>query len=197
MIEKRFLKELRVLQDSRTITGRAIVFNSTSQLLYEPRIGKFYESIKPEAITQDFLDKQDIVMLFNHNDKEVPLARSKNGQGTLNITRTDEGVEFSFEAKNTTLGNEVLEAVKSGDLDSCSFGFRGAKDSIIRGEDGILRRIISGFEKIADMSIVTFPAYESTSVDSRSFDEFDMKEKQEYFDKLNKEHLQLYYNKYK
>ena len=167
MIEKRYLiKEIRNVED-RTITGTAIVFNSLSEDL-----GGFREIIDPQAVTQEFIDTQDIVMLYNHDDTNGVLARSKYGKGSLKVNVTDEGVDFSFNAKNTSLGNEVLEAVRSGDLDACSFAFICKRDTIERNE-GQLLRTIKEFDSIHDLSIVIHPAYTATEVDTRSIKTFE------------------------
>lgn len=165
-IELRFITELRALEDvnSRTIKGTAIVFNSESVDL-----GGFTEVILPSAITQELIDRSDIVMQYQHNGMNVPLARSKNGKGTLKITVTETGVDFEFEAKNTSLGTEVLEAVRAGDLSACSFMFRVAEGGSlwVKVSDEMYKRTISDIEMICDLSIVVNPAYTDTSCDMR------------------------------
>ncbi len=73
------------------------------------------------------------------------------------------GLFFRFQAKNTTVGNELLEAIKSGDLTNTSFAFivapNGAK--FTKRSDGTFLREITKFQSIADVSIVNIPAYES------------------------------------
>lgn len=177
-IERRFIKsELRfdAVSESRTITGTAIVFNSLSV-----NLGGFKEIIAPLAITQDFINQQDIVMLYNHEEDEGVLARSKFGSGSLNITVDAVGVNFSFECPNTSLGNDTLESIKRGDLDSCSFAFIVGSDEVQRIENELIRTITS-FKVIRDLSIVVFPAYEATSTEcnSRSVTEFKAKESNE------------------
>jgi uncharacterized protein len=170
-LEKRFV-EIRASED-RTIKGTAIVFNSESKDL------GFKEIILPEAINRDIINNNDIVMLYNHNEDEGILARSKNGKGSLKIDITNTGVDFSFTAKQTAKGDEILQSVRSGDLDACSFAFKVAEggDSWEKRSDGSYLRTIKQFELLRDFSIVSNPAYEATSV--RSFDEFKEKELKE------------------
>ena len=163
--EKRFI-ELREVND-RTITGQAIVFGSESKDL-----GGFTEIIEPTAIDDTLINNSDIVMLYNHNEDDGILARSNKGKGTLKISIREDGVDFSFKAKNTAKGDEVLESVKNGDLSACSFAFRVASggDKFEKRSDGSYLRTIKKIELLRDFSIVSNPAYEKTSV--RSFDEF-------------------------
>ncbi len=186
-IELRYITELRAVEDvnSRTIKGTAIVFNSESVDL-----GGFTEVILPGAITQELINRSDIVMQYQHNGMNVPLARSKNGKGTLKITVTETGVDFEFEAKNTSLGTEVLEAVRAGDLSACSFMFRVAEDGSVwvKVSDEMYKRTISLIEMICDLSIVVNPAYTDTSCDLRGLD--NLKENEA---KLKTEELNQYY----
>ena len=57
-IERRAVSEIRANVKSREISGTAIVFNKESQLLDS----FFREIIHPEAVTQEILDKSDILM---------------------------------------------------------------------------------------------------------------------------------------
>jgi hypothetical protein len=179
MIEKRYnVSELRLKEDSRTIIGTCIVFNSLSQDL-----GGFKEIIHPDSITQSFLDSQDIVMLYNHEQNSGILARSKFGKGTLTLNVTNFGVNFSFECKNTSLGNEVYESIKNGDLESCSFSFVVGKDEIKRVNNEVIRTIYS-FKNIYDCSIVVHPAYKETNIDLRKLESFRCNELKQYFHEL-------------
>lgn len=158
--------------ESRTITGTAIVFNSQSELLNEKGI-MFYETILPEAITPELIAESDIVMLYNHKQDEGVLARSKKGSGTLNVMLTDTGVDFWFEAPNSSIGDNVLESVKRGDLDACSFAFyiaNGGDEWSKVGE--VYSRTIKKIALLTDFSIVVNPAYSATSCNSRGLDEF-------------------------
>jgi len=160
-LERRYVVELRASAADRTINGTAIVFNKESRLLG----GMFTEIIKPEAATQAFMDQQDIIMLWNHEDDEIPMARSRQGSGTLKATVTAEGVNFDFAARNTPNGEEILMAVRDKSVDSCSFSFRVAEDGDKweQKPDGTYIRTITKFEMIRDFSLVNDPAYVETS----------------------------------
>jgi len=161
-----------VVEESRTIAGTAIVFNSQSELLSEDGL-RFHETILPEAVTPELINKSDIVFLYQHDKKSGVLARSKYGTGTLNIAINELGVDFNFDAPCSPNGDNILESVKRGDLDSCSFAMmvKQGNDSWLKVGD-IYQRTIKKIDDIADMSIVVNPAYKSTSVSARGLKEF-------------------------
>lgn len=160
-IERRAIVEIRANENDRKISGTAIVFNKESQLLG----GWFTEIIEPGAATRALIDSSDIVMLWNHNDGMIPLARSKNGKGSLAISIDAVGVNFEFEARQTPQGDEILAAVRAGDVDACSFAFRVAEDGEewMSKPDGDYLRTIKKFESLHDFSLVNEPAYLETS----------------------------------
>ena len=163
--------ELRASVDpnSRRISGTAVVFDELSEDL-----GGFKEMILSGSITQELLNKSDIVLLYNHNEENGVLARSRKGKGTLTITLSPKSIDFSFVAKKTAFGDEILESVRCGDLNACSFAFRKAPngDSIQRQSDGSYLRKLSSIDLIKDFSIVVDGAYSTTSVDVRSLEQF-------------------------
>lgn len=194
---------MRVLSDengeeTRTIRGTAIVFNSQSELLNEQGLA-FYETITPEAITPELIAESDIVMLYNHKKDLGVLARSRKGTGTLKIFITETGVDFEFEAPNSPNGDNILESVKRGDLDACSFAFRAKQGGEIWQKIGsIYQRTIKAIELLADFSIVVNPAYTATNVNARGLDELLEAEKvdNEALD-TKKRALEAYYENYK
>lgn len=111
---------------------------------------------------------------MNHDVSRGALARSKNGVGSLELRVDDKGLFFSFEAPNTALGDELLEAVTRGDIDSCSYAYRVSdtrwEDRI---EDGktLYRRFITKVHELFDVSPVYNPAYDDTSIAKRGFEE--------------------------
>lgn len=107
---------------SRTITGYAILFGVPSAPLYDYDDEEAREIIAPTAVTKELLDGCDIKMTMFH-DRQLILARSKNGKGTLSYGVDDKGVYFEFDAPNTADGDKALELVRRGDISGCSFMF--------------------------------------------------------------------------
>lgn len=169
--------ELRQEGDSRLIEGCAIVFNSVSEDL------GFREIIESTAISQDLIDNSDIYLNFNHDDDKI-LGRSNKGKGSLNIELRKDGVYFSIEAPKNDLGDTVLEYLKRGDVDKCSFCFWVDPDDeeaeTWTYEDGVAIRTIHKIAGLHDLSIVWNPAYSETTVSARSLEKLnELRAKQE------------------
>lgn len=151
---------------SRTITGYAAKFDVWS----EPIMGWFREKIAPGAF--DGCDMQDVIMCFNHRDDAI-LGRTTSG--TLRLAVDAVGLRFSFEAPNTTLGNDMLELVRRGDISKCSFRFGVAEDAWVYADEqnglDVDERIILKFSRVVDVSLVVFPAYPDTEASVRHLEE--------------------------
>lgn len=159
--------------ESRLVEGYAVVFNSRSIDL-----GGFYEVIDQNALN-GVLERSDVVCLLDHDKKRGVLARSRSGKGSLNLTVDERGLYFSFEAPKTSLGDEILEGVRRGDISSCSFAFTVKEDEFRKEDDGTILRTIKSIDKLYDISLVYTPCYEATQVDTRSFDAFIENSKQD------------------
>ena len=155
-------------EPSRTIYGRAIVFNKVFE--YEDYWGdKYRETIKPSACTKEFLDSQDIKLNLLHK-REMSIARSNCGVGNLRYSVNDEGVDFEFEAPNCDLGDRALEMVRSGVYTGCSFEFYPKDYECKKKEEGgktVYEINHTGFEKLTAFTIAMDPAYKETTVDCR------------------------------
>ena len=155
-------------EPSRTIYGRAIVFNKVFE--YEDWWGdKYRETIKPSACTKEFLESQDIKLNLLHK-REMSIARSNCGVGNLSYSVSDEGVDFEFEAPNCDLGDRALEMVRSGVYTGCSFEFY-PKDYECKKKEEEGKTVYeinhTGFEKLTAFTIAMDPAYKETTVDCR------------------------------
>lgn len=161
---------------SRTITGYAVLFDTPSAPLWQDEDGEAREVIAKGAITRDLLDGCDIKMTMFHN-RQLLLARSKEGEGTLSYEVDDTGVKFSFDAPNTVDGDKAIELVKRGDLGGCSFAFttryyddacveRVSKVVNTRTEITYRVKAVTG---VYDFTITDNPAYPDTSVEAREF----------------------------
>lgn len=169
-------------EESRVIEGYALLFEHESKLLYD-----FTEVIRSGAISQETVNKCDVVALFDHDRSRGILARSTNGSGSLKLTVDEKGLRYEFEAPNTALGNEMLELLKRGDLRESSFAFTCKEDTWVKADEGTYKRYINEIEAIYDVSIVITPAYSGTDVKCRSYEAMKEKESGElrsYFENL-------------
>ena len=158
--------------DSRTITGRAIVFNAESEML-DDWGERFREVILPEAVTMEFLNTQDVKMNMLH-ERELTVARCNKGVGSLRMAVDEQGVTFEFEAPKCDIGDRCLEMVRRGDYSGCSFEFYPKDYEVERtkGADGKDEVIIrhKSFEFLSALTIGMDPAYRQTSVNAREMD---------------------------
>ena len=165
--------ELRSENGGRHISGKAISFDTQSN-----DIG-FIEILHRGCISQELIDSSNIVFLYNHDYNQV-IARANKGKGTLNIDLRDDGVYFDLEVPNTTMGNDLLENIRLGNITQCSFGFsysneEGAyKDEKI---DDVWYRNVYKIGKLYDLSAVTYPAYDDTYVNARMQERSKMEDK--------------------
>ena len=161
---------------SRTIVGRAILFNTPSAPLWSDEDEEAREIIAPEAITKELLDGCDIKFTMFH-DRQLILARSNKGTGTLSYTVDDKGVAFEFEAPNTVDGDKALELVKRGDLAGCSFAFSThywdesfvSRTVEVRDGRAYITYTVKAVTGVYDMTLAADPVYPDTSVEAREF----------------------------
>ena len=152
--------------ESRTITGRAIVFNAESEVLDDWGM-RFREIIRPEAVTMEFLNSQDVKMNMLH-DRNLTLARCNKGKGSMRMAVDEQGVTFEFEAPKCDIGDRCLEMVKRGDYSGCSFEFYPEEYDVEEREGGKDVTIIhKKLRMLTALTIGMDPAYSQTSVNAR------------------------------
>lgn len=163
--------------ESRTIEGYALKFGVRSRLLCD-WWNNYYEVLEPGCVTREMLDKQDIKLTMFH-DRQLVLARSNKGNGTLSYEVDKVGVKFWAEMPHTVDGDKALELVSRGDIAGCSFIYstdEGNSENAVsyerldeKGDDGedILLRHVKRIDNVYDFTITTDPAYEQTDVSKR------------------------------
>ena len=164
------------VENSRIIAGYAILFNTPSTPLWSDDEEEAREIIAPEAITKELLDGCDIKFTMFH-DRQLILARSNKGTGTLSYTVDDKGVAFEFEAPNTVDGDKALELVKRGDLAGCSFAFSThywdesfvSRTVEVRDGRAYITYTVKAVTGVYDMTLAADPVYPDTSVEAREF----------------------------
>lgn len=153
--------------NGRTISGYAIVFGKDSVVLSNGRT-MFRERIEPGAITMSALLKYDITMTAWHN-REILLARWRQGEGTLKLSVDKVGVFYSFDAPESPKGEDVLVSVKRGDMTGASFTFSSLDtvQQISIDDDGVERHSITKLGTVIEMTIAANPAYPDTTAGAR------------------------------
>lgn len=171
MIEYRSFRIEAREQGSRTVSGYGSVFNSQSEDL------GFIETIDPNAITDETIKRSDVFATLNH-DMDKILARCKYGSGSLELKCDDKGLYYRFDAPNTDLGDELLEYLNRGEIDSSSFAFTVKRDEWKNGDDGKHYRRILEIDQIFDISPVFCAAYPEAICQKRN-------KPSDYVDKIN------------
>ena len=171
MIEYRSFRIEARESDSRTVSGYGSVFNSQSEDL------GFIETIDPNAITEETIKRSDVFATLNH-DMDKILARCKYGSGSLELKCDDKGLYYRFDAPNTDLGDELLEYLNRGEIDSSSFAFTVKRDEWKNGDDGKHYRRILEIDQIFDISPVFCAAYPEAICQKRN-------KPSDYADKIN------------
>lgn len=151
--------EIRTEGDSIQFTGHAAVFDRLSADL-----GGFRERIKRGAFRKALDADQDVRFLVNH-DANLLLARTKSG--TMELREDPKGLRVYAELAPTSYAQDLRVLVKRGDLSQMSFGFTVESDTWT-DKDGEVTRTINSFDRLVDVSVVTFPAYSQTDASVRS-----------------------------
>ena len=147
------------------IGGRAIVYGRATDIG-----GVFEEVIEPGAL--DGADLTDVPLLVNHNDRMIPVARSRRNTpgSTLRLNANEFGLDFEadLDTERNMTARELDSAVERKDLDGCSFRFSVKEERWENLDSDYPRRHIIRFDRIGEISAVTWPAYESTELYARS-----------------------------
>lgn len=150
---RQFNVEFHSDSEKRTIEGIAIPFNTLS-----PNREGFREMILPSAV-EGVIEISDIKFLYNHMPEKGFLARCNKGKGSLKIDVREDGVHFTFKAKNDNLSKYILERLEDGDLSEMSFAFIVAEDIWEKQDDGTYNRTIVRFDRLFDFSVVDSSYY--------------------------------------
>lgn len=158
--------EVRAEENGRgkTLTGRPIVYGSKTNL------GWYDEIIENGALAET--DLRDVRFLVNHNTDMIPLARSRNNNAnsTMQMSVVDgEGMDIrvDLDTENNAEARSLYSAVERGDITGMSFMFRVDADKWEDLESEHPTRTITAISKVFEVSAVTFPAYEATSIQAR------------------------------
>lgn len=163
--------EIRAEENERghVITGRPIVYNSRTDL------GYFDEIIETGALNNT--DLTDVRFLVNHDVSKIPLARSRrnNGNSTMLLTVDAEGmgIRVDLDTENNAEARALYSAVERGDISGMSFmfGVRGEEWDNLDSEHPTRR--ITDISSVVEVSAVTFPAYNATTINARSKEALD------------------------
>lgn len=151
--------ELRAAGD-RKLSGYAALYS------VETTIGSlFREKLAPGAFRDALTRKDDVRALFNHDANQV-LGRT--AAGTLRLTEDARGLRYDIDLPDTQAGRDLWTSVHRGDISQSSFAFSVETEEwpTVRGSELPLRVVRS--LRLFDVSPVTYPAYQETTVSARA-----------------------------
>ena len=168
--------ERRESEDGEKIVeGYATTFNQPYELFRDAWEGATYifvEQVDANAFADT--DMSDVIMQYNHEGRVF--ARTNNG--TLGLDADMKGLHIRANLGGTEIGRQLYEEIAGGYTDKMSFGFRVGKDKVDRTEERdnetglvtvtVLRTILE-ISKLYDVSAVSLPANDATSISARSF----------------------------
>ena len=173
MMEKKPLEqraytfEIRAEEQDGTgvLTGRPIVYNQSTDIG-----GWFAEVIDSGAL--DGADLTDVRFLVNHDTSKIPLARSRrnNGNSTMQFSLDPEGMRLDWvklDIANNPEAAALYSAVQRGDISGMSFMFSVKGEKWDDLDTDYPTRHITEIGTVVEVSAVTFPAYQQTSINAR------------------------------
>lgn len=147
--------------EDMTVEGYATTFNEP-YTLFEDNDIIYREQVDPNAFAETDMD--DVIMQYDHEGRVF----ARTGNETLSLNVDDKGLFITANLGGTEIGRNLYEEIRGGYTDKMSFGFIVDKDIEIRSdaEDGRvdILRTITGISKLYDVSAVSIPANNGTSI---------------------------------
>ena len=159
----------------KIVSGYATTFNQPYELYrwaYDGHVYIVNEQVDARAF--DDCDMADVVMQYDHEGRVF--ARTSND--TLELATDQHGLHVRADLGGTEIGRDLYEEIEGGYTTKMSFGFRVAEDkreeTIERNEEtGVttttVLRTITKISKLYDVSAVSLPANDATSISARNF----------------------------
>lgn len=168
------LMQVRAIGDAEKnemiLEGRAVVFDEAT-ILFTWNGVDYKEIIRKGAF--DATDYTNCFFKYNHSDQVMPMARFKNGSLTFEI-RSD-GLYFRATLVDTQSARDLYKLVQEGIIDKMSFSFTIQEESydVIEHTWTVLK-----IDRLFDVAAVNIPAYDSTSLYARRFDDVEARRKE-------------------
>ncbi len=164
-MEVRSAETEEVEEERKIVTGYASTFNEP-YTLYEDEDWRFDEVVSDRAF--DNTDMSDVIMQYDHEGRVF--ARMSNN--TLTVVPDEKGLLIEADLGGTELGRQLYEEIRGGYTNKMSFGFTVDGEEIrdSKAADGrtLTTRTITSVRKLYDVSAVSLPANDATSISVRS-----------------------------
>lgn len=160
--------ERRSEEDGEMIVeGYATTFNQPYELWHDDEF-TLREQVDPNAF--DETDMSDVIMQYDHEGRVF--ARIANG--TLEVEPDEKGLHIRAKLGGTEIGRQLYEEIAGGYTSKMSFGFTVTGDKVEQKkneEEGRIEalRTITKIGKLYDVSAVSLPANDATTISARNF----------------------------
>ena len=148
-------------EERKVVSGYASTFEEP-YMLFSGEGWEYWEVVDRSAF--DNTDMSDVIMQYDHQGRVF--ARTRNN--TLEVRPDDKGLFIEADLGGTEIGRELYEEIRGGYTDKMSFGFtvNGESEDREKDENGIMKftRRITSIEKLYDVSAVSIPANDGTSI---------------------------------
>ncbi len=165
IIEVRTAETEEAPDERMIVTGYASTFNEP-YTLYENDDWRFNEVVDARAF--DNTDMSDVIMQYDHEGRVF--ARMSNN--TLTVTPDERGLLIEADLGGTELGRQLYEEIRGGYTNKMSFGFTVDGEDILDTKDAdgkaLTVRTITSVRKLYDVSAVSLPANDATSISVRN-----------------------------
>jgi HK97 family phage prohead protease len=152
-------------EKTMVVEGYASTFNEPYELYADSEV-RILEQVDPNAF--DEADMSDVIFQYDHRGRVF--ARMSNG--TLDVNPDEHGLAIRADLGGTDIGRQLYEEIRGGYTTKMSYGYTVAADrwDETRGEDGVLTEIrtITKISKVYDVSAVSLPANDGTSITVRN-----------------------------
>lgn len=162
--------ERRAEGDKVTVAGYAAIFGEAAD------IGGYFVEVVARGAFAGTLKVADVRAYFDHDRGRV-LGRMS--AGTLRLAEDDRGLRVEIDLPDTSDGVDVAKLIERGDVSGMSFGFSVLRQEWDETVDPPKRTILE--VDLREVSIVSEPAYEGTSVALRSRDDARKEKRQRNF----------------
>ena len=151
-----------------TVRGYATTFDRPYVLWRDPGF-VVYERVMREAF--DGCDMGDVIMQYDHQGRVF--ARTSNS--TLIVTPDEIGLAIEARLGGTEIGRQLYGEIDGGYTTKMSYGYRLRDDGLLvevtdEMDDGtiVVMQTVRGIEKLYDVSAVSIPANDATSISARN-----------------------------
>lgn len=151
--------------EEMVVEGYATTFD-TPYLLWREDGYEVWEKVDRNAFAET--DMSDVVMQYNHEGRVF----ARNSNGTLTLRVDEKGLHVNAILGGTELGRQLYEEIKGGYTNKMSFGFTVEEDKreiVEEGDSVRIERTILKIGRLYDVSAVSIPANDGTSISARNY----------------------------